>query len=711
MPQTTHVASDGPGFPSSYSLVFLVVALSFAAVGVVSRLALLTVLLDAVSAAVIVVPAALGGLWLTPLFRLGLLPRRWQMIFGAALGLGALSILVLLGGLLGLLNRTIWISLLGAAAAAGAVRLWRIRQIARDENLGPAQSDDGSARRWRFLWIVAAPFLTLALLSASNAPGFIWQEEGYGYDILEYHLQLPKEYIQNGAVTYMPHNVYANFPANVEMLYMLAMIVHDDVLDSGTVANMIHLFLAALTVAAAWAIGRDHSPRAGIVCGVLTATTGWLEYLAGLAYVENGMLFFGMCAAGAALRASRAAGAGGGHRSTETPEPALTIRWLALAGVFAGLACGCKYTAAPLIALPLLPVVAILPVHPLAKIKCGLVFVVATLAAFSPWLVKNQLMTGNPVFPLANELFRAAPPGWSAEQTQQWERGHALRPEERTPAARAKSVWGRIAGDSEQRFGPAVLLLGLVGLVFRRRDRADAALAAMLGLQLIVWTFATHEYARFAVPLIIPLAILGGRAIQAPPRPIPRTLRVGFGVWGLGYGGLVAIVIVCGAAWNFAFATIRHARESADGAPASLFYEGRVPGFEYLRTINEELPDDAKVLLVGDARAFYVRRDADYRVAFNRNWLLEMIHDSMDARAIMDRLREKGYTHLLVNWSEVRRLERTYGFAPPATAAELERAIGDLGRAGLSLTSAFAHPDPQVNGCYVELYAIPRNPP
>ena len=99
----------------------------------------------------------------------------------------------------------------------------------------------------RHLWLVAAPFVSLALLAASDAPGFIWQEEGFGYDVLEYHLQVPKEYLQEGRIQYLPHNVYANFPANVEMLYLLAMIVLDDVYDVGIVANMIHLMLAALT--------------------------------------------------------------------------------------------------------------------------------------------------------------------------------------------------------------------------------------------------------------------------------------------------------------------------------------------------------------------------------------------------------------------------------------------------------------------------------
>ena len=37
---------------------------------------------------------------------------------------------------------------------------------------------------------------------------------------------------------------------------------------------------------------------------------------------------------------------------------------------------------------------------------CGLVFALATLTAFSPWLVRNYLWTGNPIYPLHDRLFQ-----------------------------------------------------------------------------------------------------------------------------------------------------------------------------------------------------------------------------------------------------------------------------------------------------------------
>jgi hypothetical protein len=74
----------------------------------------------------------------------------------------------------------------------------------------------------------------------------------------------------------------------------------------------------------------------------------------------------------------------------------------------------------------------------------------------------------------------------------------------------------------------------------------------------------------------------------------------------------------------------------------------------------------------------------------------------------MDWLGGRGYSHILVNWSEVRRLERTYGLAPPTTPPQLERTIARLEQEGLSLVRAFNHPEPEVHARYVELYAVPH---
>lgn len=660
----------------SILVAFIVLSVSLAAEWWVSPYALLTTLIDAIGAGVILVPAMLFGHVLLRLLGLQGLPERWVIVLSAALGLGTLCLLVLVAGLAGLLHRGVWIGLLAVMALTGVLSLRRNRAPSDESALIEESSTHRTGSGWTFLWIAAAPFLTLALLAASNPPGMIWQEEGSGYDVLEYHLQLPKEYFQNKTIGYTPHNVYGSFPANMEMLYLLAMVIHADVRDIGTTANMIHLAFAALTVFAAWAIGRDISPLAGIVGGLVVATCTWLEYVSGLAYVENGMLLFGLCALGAALRAFQETGS--------------SVRWWLLAGLVAGFAAGCKYTAIPMIVVPV-AVAALFQRLPLrSRIASGVVCGLFALLTASPWLVKNWCFTGNPVFPLANARFEAAPSGWSAEQTVQWDRGHCV-DANIDLSSRLLTFWQRIPADHEQRFGPAILSLGLLGLAGRRRDRVDLALGVVLLIQVGVWLFATHLYARFAMPMIVPLALLACRALPGGSG-LPRSM-------------ILAGTLLVGAGWNFTFAAMRHGRESAAGAPASIFYEGALPGFEYIGEVNRKLPSGARLLLVGDARPFYFHVPVDYFVAFNRNPLLEHIRQG-DTDETLKWLQRKHYTHVLIHWSEVRRISKTYGFSPPVGEEELAEAVAGLSAKGLKLSRSFSHPA-AAGARYVELYEVP----
>ena len=696
------------GLRSPRGLAVAFAALTLISVGIVSRYALGSIVLDGLAAVIVVVPPILAGTWLVSVLPVGPMPRRWHLLLGAGLGLGGTALLILLLGWGGILHRAVWAVILVIFTAAGVVQLRTLYTRNSDAISRRALPGRRGSGPFRGLWLIAWPFLVLALLAASNACGFIWQEEGYGYDVLEYHLQMPKEYLAAGRLTYAPHNVYANFPANVEMLYLLAMILLDDDAGAGVVANLVHLLLAGLAVFAAWVAGREWSSRAGTIAGVVTASAGWLAYLSGLAYVENGMLFFGLVALAAILRSlspPRAAASTGGAAKSPSPNPLSVAprglkpaaqpgfekgpkpgRWIALAGVMAGFACGCKYTAVAMIALPLGVVVLLLPAANIRRrLRNGLAFAGAATLTFAPWLIKNQILTGNPVFPLANRMFHASPPGWGEEESSRWDRGHRP-PAEQFLEAKLAALWRHVLADRYQRFGPAVFLLAIGGLVGRRRTRADQVLLIVLVAQLGVWLFATHLYARFAVVMLVPLALLAGRALPDSSSGLRRRV--------------VVTLLIAGGVWNLGFAATLHAEESPGGAPAALMYEGAVPGYEYFGLVNNKLPDNARILLVGDARPFYFQRDVDYCVVFNRNPFVETIRAAGSDREIVDWLRARGYTHVLVNWSEVRRLSRTYGFAPEITPELFDR----LSRYGLTLSSD-VQPS-RDRGRYVELYNV-----
>lgn len=625
-------------------------ALVLGAVASQSVLSLVILVADGIFAAGIVLAATGGGLWLVRLLGLSDAPVRWQLLLGAALGLGGLALLVLGLGVIGVLQPMVWVVLLVALGLAGLVRIARLRH-----RTGVAADSPAGALMW--LWLTIAPFVALWVLVSTVPPGFLWAEEGWGYDVLEYHLQLPKEYLQAGRIGYAPHNVYANFPSNVEMLYLLGMVLRADVLPGAATASVLNAGLAALFVAAAWLAGRETSARAGVVSGAVAAGLGYVTYLSGIAYVENGLLFFGMMSVAAVLRAQCA-----------DVAPRAATRWMLAAGLFAGLCAGCKYTAVALVVFPLLVMIPIgRPARRPGVLRELLVFAAGAALSFAPWLVKNAAMTGNPVFPLLNGASRASPPGWGDAETAHFDDSHAPAPSERTVPARLRKLWEHVPGDHAQRYGPLIFVLAAATLVARRPSRSDFANLVMLIVQVAVWLFATHLYARFAVPFVLPLLALAGRAIEC--RSSPR------------WRAAVIFAIVAGAAFNLAMISRLYAEHFyADGDRAELagaeafFTDGIGLGHEPLAIVNRELPADARILLVGDAKAFYFQRDVDYCVVFNRNPFVEAVRDAATTEDAVKWLQSRGYTHVLVNWAEVERLRRSrYGFPAEITPALFER--------------------------------------
>ncbi len=657
-----------------------VAAISVALVLSQSWTAVAILLLDGLPAAALLAVIALAGTWAASCLKLADAPIRWQLLIGSGVGLGVTSALVLVLGVCGLLDRFIWLVILLALAAAALGAVVRLRRLSGDEE----QDTSEGAGRLVWLWLLSCPFIAIALLVCVVPPGFLWAEEGAGYDVLEYHLQLPKEYFQSGSIAYTPHNVYGSFPANAEMLYLLCMIVRDDVYAGAGSAKTLNALLAGLFVFAAYVAGRETGAKTGVVTGVAASGIGWLTYLSGVAYVENAMLLFAMIAGAALIRAGR---------------PAVNARgqWLLLAGLMCGFACGCKYTAAILVALPLVGAALLLPARSLAlRARGGGVVVLGCLAGFSPWLIKNSAMTGNPVFPLANSVFRAFPEGWGQAESRHFALSHRPEPEYSSLGGRIAAVWARLPGDPLERFGRMPWLLAAVPLCTVYLKRRDVMMMLVLLVQLGFWMFATHLYARFAVPMAVPLAILAGRSFR---------YAASEGRFG------VSAVLIAGMLYS-GFTTARlyaqHLYHEGTKLPLegadTYFLQGFGGGHEHLSVINSELPADAHVLMIGDARAFYFQRPVDYTVVFNRSPFIEAVRASSGAHEIIAWLRHRDYTHVLVNWAEIHRLRRSlYGFPEVIRPELFER----LAAGGLRPMEVFSTGDPPRP--YAVLYRVPVN--
>ena len=424
-----------------------------------------------------------GGLvivWLLTAGVIGRLICKAGLITEIAMGLGIISLLVLGLGLAGWLNHVVAAGLLVGGFVVGAVWL--------------SKSDSAKLKRWlnepaggNWLWIVAMLPLGASVVGALLPPGLLWGDEPNGYDVVEYHLQIPRQWFEAGRITPLPENVFSYFPQGMEMHYLLAMEARGGPWAGMYAAQLMHVAFCALAVAAVAEI-------AGTLSGIIMAATPWISLLAPVAYVEGAMLLYGTLAIGWVMQSIGSRG----------------FREMFIAGAMAGFACGVKLTDVPMILLAIPIAVALADRS--GWFKKSAVFVGIGLLAFSPWLVRNAIWTGNPVFPEAMNVFGRG--HFSEIQAERWRRAYV------PTTGRMQALGEQIVWDDRYGFIvlPAALIVGAVTI----RSPRSRFLVAMLVILAIVWIGFTHLQSRFFVLAIPIAAMLLGEANPGLTAKTPR---------------------------------------------------------------------------------------------------------------------------------------------------------------------------------------------
>lgn len=595
-----------------------------------------------------------------------------RALSGVLAGLWILSTLLLVvGSTVGALRWWLWWPILAVGLALAALQSRRAI-----ERWKPAKRLDGRA----LVWVLAAVVAALWIAGATQPPGHLRLADNY--DVLEYHLQVPREYYDANRIAPLEHNVYSHYPLGVEMLMLLAMILRMGAYEGVYVATLIHGLFGALSAAAVFGELRRDNDAQGRFSALLLASTPLLVALSWLAMVELAQVA-AMTLAALWLRHWLA-------------QP--SARAAALLGAMLGLACCAKYLSVGLIAAPVLLVMLALAMRSLRRVGHVLLASGLALALFSPWLVRNTLATGNPVFPLATTLLGRG--HWNQMSEQRWLAGHGpqiLPPvptpgvyEPRTPPSRLLGLFDNFVADEQ--FGQILKLLAGAGVCVliasgRSACRWHWALAAVLGLQLGVWAVFTHEMPpRFLAPACVPLAILAGLALatlsavktnplrrQAPPPATPWGRAVAVAVFLAAVG--TSVLVSLGQ-----LATVTPSVKEPDGQTLVQHLNGLPPDAMAFVNYSQPAPmglgmpldDPTRILLVGDAKAFFFPSGSLYATTFDRNILADFAREDLSAEEMFSRLRARGVTHILVNWAEIWRLATTYGFDPELSDSLVE---------------------------------------
>jgi hypothetical protein len=115
-----------------------------------------------------------------------------------------------------------------------------------------------------------------------------------------------------------------------------------------------------------------------------------------------------------------------------------------------------------------------------------------------------------------------------------------------------------------------------------------------------------------------------------------------------------------------------------------------------LATMDRELPPGAKILLVGQAAVFHVNHKILYNTVFNPE-TIELLAGGKSPDGVRIELKQRGITHIYVDWKEIRRHRDPdgYGFTDFVTPRRFATWVeaGVLGR-------------PRLIGLEQELYTV-----
>jgi hypothetical protein len=531
----------------------------------------------------------------------------------AALGIGATSLITLGLGLPGWLNQA-WA--IGLMAAGWVVLLVLLHSRQKKKRIRTWMRQRAG---WIWIWILMTPLAAILLVATLVPPGLLWGDEPNGYDVVEYHLQVPREWYEAGRIMPLDHNVFSYFPFNVEMQYLLAMHLRGGPWVAMYLAQFIHAMLCVLTVAAVYAIAGGGVR--GTIAGALAAATPWIAMLAPVAYDEGGELLFGALAVGWALRA----------RNNKD--------WL-IAGIMAGLAAGTKLPIAPLMFVGIPLIIAATG----GSIRGLAIYLATGLLVVSPWLIRNWIWIGNPVYPeMMDWLGRGH---FSAVQVQRWREAYWPEARYRSPSGRFLALWQQVIWD--WRYAWAIFPLAVVGGLMSSSQRAIRLLLLIL-FQLIVWMIFTHVQSRFMV-IAIPMAAL--LAVEFPNRHWLAACALA----AIGTAGFSTVAILT---------KMRPVldQRSADFLGTLRFYD--LSGFDV-----SKLPPDADLDVVGDASAFWYQmpmQKLHYKTVFD-------VDTSDPSKSIIDDWRAgmPAQAEVYVDTGELARFARTYYGIPPLTAAATE---------------------------------------
>lgn len=559
-----------------------------------------------------------------------------DLLARVAVGLGVLGIIGFALGLLGWLQRPV-VALVGAVGLLlGGVRFVCGVVPSRTRSSEPLSRTEVSARAG------------VVLLAAVALCGAVVPESFF--DALYYHAAFPAQYLRLGRIEVFPHAVHSAMPSHVNVCYLPLL-----AWGGASTVKLGHFAFYCGVLGWVGALARRIWGRPGGPWGALIlASVPGMGVMAGLGSVDLGVTFFStgcvvLTVAGLAGEVRRG--------------PLLAAAFLA------GVAAGSKYSALLFVLVWSAAVAVVLLLRRPRRVALAGALAALVLFGGGGWYLRNLIVLGNPLYPALAGATSAAARVAANLRTDSAPAGGWFE----APRVLADVITeGRGMGAGAELW-PGVILLA-VGVVWALgRAGPSRWLAVLVVVAMLAWS-RSILIVRYVYPVLALAAALAGGM------PVRGFARRG---WRRAMAALVLVLAVVGAVRLLAVVDLVHQQPwlfLRGRQDAMTFLAERVPHNSAARWVSAHTPErGTRLLLLGETQAYYFARDHEPIGAYDLHPLVGWAESAASAAALDARVRQLGFTHVILNAGELQRLNRTYGHfalserAAPIVAEWLQR--------------------------------------
>ncbi len=530
-----------------------------------------------------------------------------------------------------------------------------------------------------------------------------------GYDIYQYHWAVPLLLLRAHGWLAFPGWAHANMAFNTEMLNLVALSL--GALQAATLIQDGFLLLSALLIF-------------DLVRPLFGRSTAWFTVIAFLtiplllaystqSYVGTALIFYGLAALFTLLR----------WLGILLDDGYSNAGLLLLAGLSLGLALGVKYTALQYVPAAVLTVAGGMALHlrrawrlgqgaglsraARAAVRHIMVFASAVLVSLGPWLVKDAVLLGNPLYPALARVFRT--PDWDAARTDAltstfahfgshsgWLAQYHLfaidllvNPgpyKESAPfPASMLAMWAALAVP----FICYVLARRAKRLPvpFRFETRVIVILALWMFSALGIWTFSGALVERYALPGVALATVLGALLFSWFTIRLARRYR------SLAPALVALTVIMYGlcaeyeVSYLFVPAYYRNPLPVISGSVAEKTYfwahtgAGLTPDFFHaVQYVNGILPHNGKLLMLGRGPGYFVTH-RDYVADSGGGWVPYIVSAGKTPSGMLQLLHREGFTYVIYDADVMHFLTHQYAnsviahYLPAYLAFQQERLV------------------------------------